>query len=75
MLLSGPQLINMLASFVSSRLQAINFQLVFNQGSQPLDAYNSFPFRSPLDEHRQPPLPSSLDSQQVTGSQSLHNAP
>lgn len=41
MLLSGPQLINMLASSVSSGLQAINFQLVFSQRSQPLDAYNS----------------------------------
>ena len=44
LLLSGPQLINTLVSFVTSRLQAINFHLVLNQGYQPSDAYGSFPF-------------------------------
>ena len=44
LLLSGPQLINTLVSFVTSRLQAINFHLVLNQGYQPSDAYGPFPF-------------------------------
>lgn len=41
MVVFGAQLFTRLVFFVSSRLQAFNFELVLNQIYQPLDAYNT----------------------------------